>query len=143
MVAPSESAILACVQFFETLTKDSVEDIRTLASPRMRYRDPLTDAQGIDAVVAYLHKWFRDLDDIGFQRGDRAHCGNVLLSHWTMQFRVRKMPRRRWTIEGMSRTTFDDDGKVVDHIDYWDTAPMFEAFPVLGRAVTLIRKLAS
>ena len=143
MGAPSESTVLACMRFFETLTDATVEDIRALAAPNIRYRDPFADAKGIDAVVAYLHKWFQDLDDIRFERGDSAQAGNVLLSHWFMYFRLKKIPKKEWTLEGMSRTIFNDDGKVIDHIDYWDSAPLLAAFPLLGRAVGLIRKLVA
>jgi len=141
MGAPAESTIMACMRYFETLTDASVDDIRALAAPEIRYRDPFRDAQGIEAVVAYLHKWFQDLDDIRIVRGENALAGNVLLSHWVMHFRIKKMPKQPRTIEGMSRTVFDDNGKVIDHTDYWDSAPVLETFPLLGRAVGCIRKL--
>lgn len=141
MAAPSPSTITAGLRFFETLTDASVEDIRSLASPQMRYRDPFADAKGIDAVVAYMHKWFAGMDGLRFEFVDHAQTGHVLLSHWRMHFRIRKMPRKQWTLEGMSRTTFNEDGKVIDQVDYWDSAPLLEAFPLLGRVVALIRKI--
>lgn len=141
MAAPSPSTITACLSFFETLTDASVENVRALASPQTRYRDPFADAQGIDAVVAYMHKWFAGMDDLRFEFVDHAQTGQVLLSHWRMHFRIRKLPKKQWTLEGMSRTTFNDDGKVIDQVDYWDSAPLLEAFPVLGRVVGLIRKM--
>lgn len=38
---------------------------------------------------------------------------------------------------------FDSAGKLEDHTDYYDPSPMFEDFPVMGKAVTFIRKLVA
>lgn len=129
--------------FFESLTDSSVEDFRNLAAPTVRYRDPLMDARGIDAVAASMHKWFRDMDGIQFHMTRHAADDLVVFQHWTMKFRVKKLPKRLWELEGMSKVTFDDSGRVVDHIDYWDTSPLFESVPVLGAAVKLIKKLVA
>lgn len=141
MATPSPAAVMAGLRFFETLTDASVEDFRALASPGVRYRDPFVDAKGIEAVVAYMHKWFSGMDDLRFEFVHHAQAGNVLMSHWLMHFRVRKMPKKQWTLEGMSTTTFDDQEKVIDQVDYWDSAPLLEAFPLLGRVVGLIKKI--
>jgi steroid Delta-isomerase len=129
-------------KFFESLTDASVDGFRDLAAPTVRYRDPLMDSRGVDAVLASMHKWFRDMDDIQFHMTKHAADDLVVFQHWTMKFRVKKLPKRLWELEGVSKVTFDDSGKkVIDHIDYWDTSPLFESVPVLGAAVRLIRKL--
>lgn len=65
-------------EFFDHLTDEKVEEYRTLASPSVRYRDPLTDAQGVDAVIAYLHKVCTDMDDFQIEtkgyRSEWAAC---------------------------------------------------------------------
>lgn len=60
-----------------------------------------------------------------------------------MRFRVRRMPKRPWTIEGMSTISLDAEGKVVEHVDYWDATPLLQAVPVLGRVVTLTRRVVT
>ncbi|MEQ8798571.1 MAG: nuclear transport factor 2 family protein [Salinisphaeraceae bacterium] len=140
-MAISDDVIATYQAFFENLTDASVEDFRNLAVDDVRYRDPLMDSQGIDAVVSSMYKWFHDMDGIQFRMMQHAQTDLVLFQHWVMTFRIRKLPRRLWELEGVSRVTFDTAGKVVDQIDYWDTAPMFESVPVLGRAVWLIKRL--
>ena len=127
--------------FFEQLTDDRVEGFRDIAADNVRYRDPLMDSQGIDAVIASMHKWFEDLDDIQFTMKEHAETGLVMFQHWTMQLRVKKLPKHLWLLEGLSKITFDENGKVIDQIDYWDTAPIFESVPVLGSATRLIKRL--
>ena len=82
-----DEAITRYRAFFETLTDETVEDLRILATPHVRYRDPTMDSKGIDAVTASMHKWFRDLDGIQFRITGGAVDGLVLYSHWIMTFR--------------------------------------------------------
>ena len=102
MTSALEQTAAAYVAFFETLTDASVEDVRRLGTPDMRYRDPLTDRRGIEAVTAYMHEWFRTMDELRFDVDSCALDGHRVLSRWTMRFRVRRMPKRPWAIEGMS-----------------------------------------
>jgi hypothetical protein len=60
-----------------------------------------------------------------------------------MRFRIRKLPKRLWEIDGMSKVTFNENGKIIDQVDYWDTSPIFASVPVLGKIVTLIKKFLS
>ena len=138
-----ERAAETYVAFFESLSDESVADLRQLASPQIRYRDPLTDRRGIDAVTDYMHRWFRDMDDLRFDVVLHAVRGNVALSRWDMRFRIRRMPKRPWTIEGMSTITLAPDGKVAEHVDFWDATPLLQAVPVLGHVVTLTRRVVS
>jgi len=136
-----EDTLLRYKKFWEQLTDESVEEFRKFASPDVRYCDPMIDAKGIDAVVAYLHSWFTNLDGIQFDIKEFARDGRIVFSHWIMKFRFKKLQKKLWELDGVSKTIFDDAGKVEDNIDYWDASPMLESFPVLGKVVTLIRKL--
>lgn len=129
--------------FFEQLTDETVEEFREFASPSVRYRDPLVDAKGIDEAVAYMHKWFAGLDDLRFETKCYARNGQEAFSHWRMIFRIKKNPKKLWELEGISKILLDDEGMIVEQTDYWDASPLFESFPVLGRFVTLIKKLVT
>lgn len=140
MKVPAET-IKQYHDFFENLTDARAEGFRELAAPDVRYRDPLIDLHGADAVVEAMHGWFRDMQDIKFRITHHATDEQVLLQHWIMEFRIRKMPKRLWEIEGTSKVTFDERGKILEQVDYWDPLPLFESVPVLGRAVKLIKRL--
>ena len=137
----SDEVILRYQGFFENLTNDSVEQFRDLAADNVRYRDPLMDSKGLNNVILSMHKWFEDMDEIQFTLTKHAQADLVLFQHWTVKFRIKKLPKRLWELEGLSTAAFDDSGRVVDQIDYWDTSPIFESIPVLGRAVWLIKFL--
>jgi limonene-1,2-epoxide hydrolase len=128
-------------EFWDTFSEATVEGFRELAAPTVRYRDPMSDVSGIDAVLALMRGWFKNLDQIRFQILGRAREGNMLYSQWVMTFRVRKAPKNRVEVHGMSTARFDEQGRLVEHTDYWDSAPLLGKFPVLGRVVGLTKKL--
>jgi steroid delta-isomerase len=141
MDANLEEKMLKYKKYWDELTDESVEGLRELASPNVRYRDPFMDAKGIDAVVAYHHKWFANLDDNKFEIKEYAVNGLVVYSYWRQTFRLKKLPKKSWELYGMSKTIYNEAGKIEDHIDYYDSSPILEYLPVLGKVVTLIRKI--
>jgi len=139
-MAVTEEIIKKYQAFFENLTDENVDEFRNLAVPRIRYQDPFMDSRGIDAVTASMHKWFKNLTEIQFQMTSHGVDGFMVFQHWIMKFRIRKLPKRLWELEGISKITFNEFGKVIDQIDYWDSAPLLESIPVLGKIVTLLKK---
>ena len=130
-------------EFFDNLSDQSVEEFREFASPSVRYRDPLMDEKGVDAVVARMHKWFADLDGLRFETEGHARRGRLAFAHWRMTFRINKSPKKLWEMEGVSRIALDEAGRVQEHTDYWDASPLLEAIPVLGRVVTLAKNVVA
>ena len=128
-------------KLIEQLTVENVEELREFFSPNIHYRDPMMDAKGVDAALAYMHKLFTDLDGIQFEIKGCARHERQVFSHWLMTFRIKKIPKRLWEVDGVSKIVFDDAGKIEDQVDYWDASPMIESFPVLGKVATLIKKL--
>lgn len=122
--------------FWEQLTNENVEHYREFASPTARYRDPFGDAKGIDAFVAYVRNWFTNLDGIKFMIQGYAWNGLILYSDWIMTFRIKRFPKKLWEIKGLSKTVFNSSAKIEDKIDFWDSAPMFEYYPILGKSCT-------
>lgn len=55
-----------------------------------------------------------------------------------LRLRERSRPRSR-----VSRVVFDESARIREQVDYWDASPLLAAFPVLGRVIPLIRRLAS
>ncbi len=138
-----DATMIRYQKFIEQLTDEKVDELRELVSPSVRYRDPLTDVKGVDAVLAIVHKYFTDFDDLRLETKGYARHGQLAFLHWRMTFRIKKSPKKLWEIDGISKFVLNDAGKIEDQIDYWDTSPLLESFPVLGKAVTLIKKLVA
>ena len=101
----------------------------------------MMDAKGIDQVLFHVHKWFKDFSDIKYEIKSSQRDGLTVYSLWLMTFRIKKMPKKLWKLDGMSHITLTEDGKVLSSTDYWDASPFFAAFPILGSVINLIKKL--
>ena len=130
-------------KYFEQLSDENVGKFREFASTNIRYRDPLGDAIGIDATLAYMHRWFINLDDVKFHMKEIAVSGRLAFLYWRMIFRIKKIPKKLWELDGVSKIIFNEEGKIEDQIDYWDSFPLLEGFPILGKVVSLIKKIIS
>jgi hypothetical protein len=128
-------------EFWDTFSEATVEGFRELAAPTIRFRDPLVDVAGIDAVVAFMHGWFRKVDQPRFRTLGRARDGNIVYSHWLRSFRARKGPKSPAEVHGMSMWSFDEQGRLVEIVDYWDSARLLATLPVVGGVVGLGKRL--
>ena len=128
----------AYVAFFETLSPETLPHLVDLAAPDVRFRDPLNDVVGVAAMTAILEAMFHELDEPRFRVSHRAYAGQTLLLRWRFDARTR---RGRFGFEGMSTIVFGADGRVAEHLDYWDAgAAIYERVPLIGRMVRLIRR---
>ncbi|MEK9754445.1 MAG: nuclear transport factor 2 family protein, partial [Rhodospirillaceae bacterium] len=63
--------------------------------------------------------------------------GEVCLMVWRFSSTLRGKP---WSFEGTSIVCFDAAGKVVEHVDHWDSAANFyERLPVIGWLLARLR----
>lgn len=141
MSADIAAAVRAYAAFYETLTPESVGHLRTLVAADVRFKDPFNDLRGVDLMVRVMEHMFEDATDIRFAIGEQAVCGQLCFLRWRFWFRPRRFSRGEpWQIEGVSAVQFDDDAKVVEHIDYWDAGEqIYERLPVLGMILRRVR----
>jgi len=136
-----DAVVKRYIEFNNTLSEERVEGLKDLASTEVRWRDPWIDARGIDNVVAYMHKWYKLLNDIRFQTKDYSRNGQIVFLHMLMTFYVKKKPKEKVEIDYICKVTFDDSGLVLDVREYWDATPALESIPLLGKVVRLTKKL--
>jgi predicted ester cyclase len=137
-----EAAVTAYAAFYEGLSPDTVKRLDALCAPDVRFRDPFNDVTGVAAYRAILTRMFEDITEPRFGVKDWALSGRVAYLRWNFTFTTRKgVP---WQIEGMSEVHFDDKGRVVAHLDHWDSGGQFFArLPLLGGLINLIRRKLS
>ena len=134
MTAPHDR-YRACL---EGLTADSLDDLRALIAPGVRFADPFNDVTGADAMIAVFRDLFDRLGPVGFTVLDLMHDGDRCMMHWRFTARLRGRP---WSFSGTSVVTFDAGGLVREHVDHWDAAADFyERLPVIGWQLAWIRR---
>ncbi len=137
----SEQAAARYQRYYEDLSPATVGDLREIAAPDIRFVDPFNDVTGVDKVVKVMAAGFEDADDLRFDFIDRA-AGRpgVWYYRWRCSFRPKRLSGE-WVLEGMSEVSFDAEGRVVEHLDHWDSGRQFYArLPVLGWLVERIRR---
>lgn len=136
-------AVAAYAAFFETLTPETLPQLRDLCAPDVRFRDPFNDVTGAAHMESIFRDMFRPLVAPRFAVTHWAVSGETAYLRWTMTFR-RTSGGRLWTIEGVSEVRFDAAGRVVAHIDHWDAAgQLYERLPLIGALLRRIRRRLS
>lgn len=128
-------------QYLQTITRERVGMLDQHVSPDVHFRDPFNDVQGIDNMRAVFEDMFDQISDIAFDIRDQISDGNVTVITWTMSGIMMKKP---WSVEGASRLTFDDNGLLTEHLDYWDAAEgVYEKLPFIGWLPRALRRKLS
>jgi len=128
----------AYVAFFENLTPESLSDLENVLNDGVRFSDPFNDVSGIQAMRGIFERMFRDVTDPKFRVSRVAFHGDACLLKWTFTGRSQI---GALTIDGMSTLLFDDTGRVIEHVDYWDAAAsVYERLPLIGAVIRFIQK---
>jgi len=127
----------ALIDWYSTLTPETIPAIRGIYHEKARFRDPFNDVRGHQAIAAIFEHMFDTTVNPVFRVTSKQQEGATAWVSWTFEFGLRG---RALSIEGVSRLDFGDDGRVIDHRDYWDATDLFVQFPLLG---SLLRYLKS
>ena len=133
------------IDFFETLSPDSVGRIAALYAPDARFKDPFNEVQGVAAIEHIFRHMFQQVDEPRFVvTGRVADAGGAVLL-WEFRFRAGRWGGgRTQVLRGASHLLFDPEGRVSVHRDYWDAAEeLYMKLPLIGALMRGLRKLFS
>ena len=118
--------------YFERLSANNLGELDAYYAADAWFKDPFHEVTGVDAIRAILRHTFDKLPGARFRvirrfPGEDRHA--VIL--WEMDFTM-PVTHLSTTIRGATHLTFDTDGKVTLHRDYWDAAEeLYARLPVL------------
>lgn len=125
-------------EFLETLTPESLKNISSHVRSDVHFRDPFNDVYGIEKMHAVLEDMFDGISNITFVIEDRLDKNDVSIIVWTLSGILFKKP---WSVPGTSRLTFDADGFLTEHIDFWDAGSgLYEHIPFIGWLPRALRR---
>ena len=124
--------------YLERIHPDNLGELMSLISQDVHFKDPFNDVRGAGAMYAIFADMFEHVRDLKFRIHERFEKDAVTVIHWTMSGEVMG---EAWSVEGMSRLSFDAHGLLAEHVDYWDAASgLYERFPVIGWMLRRIRQ---
>ncbi len=140
-----EAASRAYRSYLETLSPATVRKLDQLAAPGMHYRDPFNDTHGIEPTKQVMIRIFREVDDPRYVVTHAALDGDTCFYRWKFTCRPRVSGRGHpWIIDGITEVRFNDQGKVIEHVDYWDAGHyVYERLPLFGYLIRFLRKRMS
>ena len=123
---PGASALTAldletAKQLFSAMDSDAEADfsvVETYYHPDVRFRDPIQTCEGRDAFVEMSQRLVARCRELRARVNDAAQTGNIIILQWTMEMKIGRAPLS--SIEGCTKLTLDDEGRVVEHRDYFD-----------------------
>jgi steroid delta-isomerase len=121
------------VQFYETLSEDSLSGLDRVYDEWAFFKDPFNEVQGLQNIEQIFMHMFVQTDRPRFVVTERILHGDHAFLIWDFLFRAKHSGGEEWRIHGSTHLRFGQDGLVVHHRDYWDTAEeLYEKIPVLG-----------
>jgi len=130
----------ALIRWYEGLTPERLEEVSQLYHEQAGFQDPFNRVRGQAAIRAVFRHMFETTRNPRFRVTDRRVEGDVAWLCWRFDCRLRG---RAIAFEGATRLRFGEDGRVLDHRDYWDAADLFQPLPLLGTMVRLVKRRLS
>ena len=138
----SDDALRKLVEFWETLTPESVGSLERVYAEDAHFRDPFNEVTGTRAIKKVFGHMFEALHAPRFVILESVREGPRAFLVWNFDFRVKAWrPGVTRRIHGGSYIRFGADGRVAWHRDYWDAAgELYATLPVIGPVIRWLGK---
>lgn len=138
---PEADPIDRFVGFFEGLQPADLDHIGDIYTDDVHFVDPFSDFNGLPALTRIFEAMFTKMREYDLQVHEFGMIGpDTGFVRWTMSGYVKQLGKDIWVVDGGSIIRFAEDGRVHEHIDYWDAASqMYERLPVIGWILKKIR----
>ena len=118
------------LNLFSNLNKENIKKFDDLVVKDIIFIDPFNNIKGLDDFKNIFYHMFDTVEEPKFDIVDYAQNKDHIFLKWKMTFYAFKASQ---TIEGMSDITINKEGKVISHLDYWDSLNgIFIKLPFLG-----------
>jgi steroid delta-isomerase len=139
------AAVERLVQLYEQLTPGHLQRLDSYYASDAHFKDPFNEVRGVTAIAGIFAHMFDTLQEPRFVVTERLVQGRQAFLAWEIHFRFRRRrPDSEQCIRGATLLSFDAQGLVCQHRDYWDAAEeLYEKLPLLGILMRWLRKAGS
>lgn len=135
-----DERVARIVDFFETLTPQSLAGLPALYADDAQFKDPFNEVRGPVAIARIFEHMFRRLDEPRFQVHDILVQHDQCFLGWDFVFRLKRGGAVQ-TIRGATHLRLAADGRIAVHRDYWDAAEeLYEKLPLLGALMRWLKR---
>ena len=121
-------------EFLESVSPQTLEDFDQFVGEDVYFSDPFHQVRGIELFKGVFSEMFMKVGPVRFEVSRVFQADREAVLIWKFSALLMKRP---WIVPGTSRIVFDQNGKVIEHIDYWDSGRYFLMhLPVIGLFVS-------
>ena len=125
-----KNIVKSYINLFSNLSPENINEFDNLISKDIIFVDPFNNIKGVNAFKNIFYHMFENVTDPKFLIVDYSISKKRVYLKWKMTFFAFKSLQ---TIEGMSELLLNDVGKIVSHVDYWDSLNgLFIKIPFIG-----------
>ncbi len=137
-------ALKGFVQYWQTLSPDSLAVIDSVYTKDAYFRDPFNEVTDVASIKLIFADMFVRLDEPRFTIIETIEQEHGAMLIWDFDFRIKTLkPGLKRRIHGASHIRFAADGRVHYHHDYWDAAgELYEQLPVVGALMRWLKRRA-
>ena len=133
------------ISAYESLSINNLDTLKNTFANDIVFEDPFNKVYGKEAVIKIFSEMFKKIDNPNFQILELSYAQNfdqklIVYLKWILNGKF-KRNKKSFAIKGVSEVKFNDQGKVVKHIDYWDSmTQLIIHLPYVGRLVKTFLK---
>lgn len=133
----SQDAIDRYIDFFQGLSPASLGEVDHLFTADALFEDPFNRVRGPAAIRRIFEHLFDQHPCAVFKVREAMVQGDVAYLQWSFW----PDPAKTLCIEGVSRVTLNGEGRISQHIDYWDsTSQLYARLPLIGGPARWLRR---
>jgi len=131
--------------YFETLTPESVGQIKKLYAPTARFKDPFNDVRGTAEIERIFQHMYVSLTQPRFVIVAQIVDGSQAFFTWEFRFKFKRFDTQtEQVVLGTTHLVLDEQGQISLHRDYWDAAEeLYEKLPVVGSLMRWLKGRAN
>ena len=133
------------ISAYENLSINNLDTLKNKFTNDVKFEDPFNKVNGKEAVIKIFSEMFEKIDNPKFQILELSYAQNfdqklTVYLKWILNGSLKKN-KKSFAIKGVSEVKFNDQGKVVKHIDYWDSmTQLIVHLPYVGSIVKTFLK---
>ncbi|AYR20512.1 nuclear transport factor 2 family protein [Alcaligenes faecalis] len=141
----SAAAVRRIVQLYQELAPDRLSELEACYAPDAYFKDPFNEVRGVPAIRGIFEHMFTALQAPRFVITQQIVQDHRAFLEWEFRFRLRRWkPEVEQCIKGASFLSFDEQGRVSHHRDYWDAAEeLYAKLPLLGVLMRWLQRKVS
>ena len=133
------------ISAYESLSINNLDILKNTFTNDIEFEDPFNKVNGKEEVIKIFSEMFEKIDNPKFQILELSYAQNfdkklTVYLKWILNGKF-KRNKKSFAIRGVSEVKINNQGKVVKHIDYWDSmTQLIIHLPYVGSLVKTFLK---